>query len=98
MRKCCSYPVWQSPKRECSGHGRALCRYGGEEFALICHSAALRESVAIAERLQEIIRCNQLTFGTETLRVTASFGVAVFRFNDECTVGGFLNRADRLLY
>ena len=74
------------------------CRYGGEEFALILPSAALRESVAITERLQESIRCSQVTFGTETVRVTASFGVAVFRFTDECTVGAFLNRADRLLY
>jgi diguanylate cyclase (GGDEF)-like protein len=74
------------------------CRYGGEEFALILPSAALRESVAIAERLQESIRRNQFTFGTETVRITASFGVAVFRFTDECTVDAFLNRADRLLY
>lgn len=74
------------------------CRYGGEEFALILPSAALRESVAIAERLQEGIRLNQFTFGTETVKITASFGVAVFRFTDECTVGEFLNRADRLLY
>jgi diguanylate cyclase (GGDEF)-like protein len=74
------------------------CRYGGEEFALILPSATLRESVAISERLQEIIRRNQVTFGTQTVRVTASFGVVVFRFTDECSVGAFLNRADRLLY
>jgi len=74
------------------------CRYGGEEFALILPSAAVREAVAIAQRLQEITRRNAVTFGTETVRITASFGVAVFRFTDECTVGAFLNRADRLLY
>ena len=74
------------------------CRYGGEEFALILPSAALRESVAIAERLQEGIRRNQFAFGTETVQITASFGVAVFRFTDESTVGEFLNKADRLLY
>ncbi len=74
------------------------CRYGGEEFALILPSAALRESVAIAERLQESIRGNYVAFGTETVRITASFGVAVFRYTDECTAGAFLNRADRLLY
>jgi len=54
--------------------------------------------VAIAQRLQEITRRNAVTFGTETVRITASFGVAVFRFTDECTVGAFLNRADQLLY
>jgi diguanylate cyclase (GGDEF)-like protein len=74
------------------------CRYGGEEFALILPGAALRESTAIAERLREITRCNPVSFGTETVRITASLGVAVFRYTDECTVGEFLNRADRLLY
>ncbi|MFZ0927630.1 MAG: GGDEF domain-containing protein [Syntrophobacteraceae bacterium] len=74
------------------------CRYGGEEFALILPGAALRESIAIAERLREIARSNPVSFGTETVRITASFGVAVFRYTDECTVGEFLNRADRLLY
>src|SRR5208337_1073463 len=39
------------------------CRYGGEEFALILPSAARRESVAIAERLQESIRGNYVAFG-----------------------------------
>jgi diguanylate cyclase (GGDEF)-like protein len=74
------------------------CRYGGEEFALILPGAPLRESIAIAERLRETTRCNPVAFGTETVRITASFGIAVFRFTDECTVGAFLNRADRLLY
>ena len=74
------------------------CRYGGEEFALILPGAALRESIAIAERLRENIGSNPVSFGTETVRITASFGVAVFRYTDECTVGEFLNRADRLLY
>ncbi len=74
------------------------CRYGGEEFALILPSAAFRESVAITERLQENIRRNEVTFGTETVRITASCGVAVFSYADECSVGAFLNRADRLMY
>jgi len=74
------------------------CRYGGEEFALILPGASLRESIAIAERLREMTRSNPVTFGTETVRITASFGVAVFRCTDECTGGAFLSRADRLLY
>lgn len=74
------------------------CRYGGEEFALILPGASLRQSIGIAERLREITRSNPVTFGTQTVSITASFGIAVFRFTDECTVGAFLNRADRLLY
>ncbi|HYA40548.1 MAG TPA: GGDEF domain-containing protein [Syntrophobacteraceae bacterium] len=74
------------------------CRYGGEEFSLILPGASLMQSVRIAERLQESIRSKPITFDSKTLRITASFGVAVFRYTDESTVGAFLNRADRLLY
>jgi len=74
------------------------CRYGGEEFALILPGASLRQSIRIAERLQEATRRSQLDFNGQLLRVTASFGVAVFPFSDESTAGAFLNRADHLLY
>lgn len=74
------------------------CRYGGEEFALILPGASLRQSIRIAERLQEATRGSRIDFEGQTLSVTASFGVAVFRFSDESTVGAFLHRADQLLY
>lgn len=74
------------------------CRYGGEEFAIILPGASLMQSVRIAERLQGVIRSNPVTLGSETLTVTASFGVAVFQYGDECSAGEFLSKADRLLY
>jgi len=74
------------------------CRYGGEEFAVILPGASLRQSTLIAERLRETTRSSAVTFGDLSLKITASFGVAVFRFPDECTVVEFLNRADQLLY
>jgi len=74
------------------------CRYGGEEFALILPGATLIQSVRIAERLRETTRKTPVIFGTETLKITASFGVTVFHFSDKSTVGEFLNRADQLLY
>ena len=74
------------------------CRYGGEEFAVILPGASLRQSTRIAERLRENIRSNPVPFGENSIKITASFGVAVFRFGDECTLGEFLNKADRLLY
>jgi diguanylate cyclase (GGDEF)-like protein len=74
------------------------CRYGGEEFTLILPGASILQSVRIAQRLQETIRSNPVALGSGTLRITASFGVAVFRHTDEYSVGTFLSRADRLLY
>lgn len=74
------------------------CRYGGEEFALILPGASIFQSVRIAERIRETTRRNPAVFSAKTVRITASFGAAVFRSTDESTVGAFLNRADRLLY
>jgi diguanylate cyclase (GGDEF)-like protein len=74
------------------------CRYGGEEFAVILPGASLRQSIGIAERLRETTRSNLITFGEQTLRITGSFGVVVYRSSDEYTVGTFLNRADQFLY
>ena len=74
------------------------CRYGGEEFAVILPGASLRQSTLIAERLRETTRSNPVTFGDQIVKITASFGVAVFRFSDESTVGAFLDKADKLLY
>jgi diguanylate cyclase (GGDEF)-like protein len=74
------------------------CRYGGEEFALILPGASLRESIMIAQRLRETLRCNPVTLNDVSVTITASFGVAFFRYCDEYSVGGFLDRTDRLLY
>jgi diguanylate cyclase (GGDEF)-like protein len=74
------------------------CRYGGEEFALVLPGASTRQSIKIAERLRETIRCNPVSFENESVTITASFGVAVFRYSDECSARGFVDRADRLLY
>ena len=74
------------------------CRYGGEEFALVLPGASTRESIKIAERLRETIRCNPVSFDNVSVTITASFGVAVFRYKDECSAHAFVDRADRLLY
>jgi two-component system cell cycle response regulator len=74
------------------------CRYGGEEFALVLPGASLRQSALIAERLREIIHNGEINFGGRVLTVTASFGVAVFRFSEQSSVSEFLNKADALLY
>jgi len=74
------------------------CRYGGEEFSLILPGASLMQSVRIAERLRETIRSTPVIVDSKSLRITASFGVAVFRHTDDCTAGAFLDKADRLLY
>ena len=71
-------------------------RYGGEEFAVLLPRTPLDEAGDIAGRLRERLRAQPIDVGGETLRVTASFGVAsrVARESEE----GFLARCDRALY
>jgi diguanylate cyclase (GGDEF)-like protein len=74
------------------------CRYGGEEFAIILPGASLREAVRIAERLSENIRYSPIVLGDDSVSITASFGVTVFRANDGTTPAQLVKRADELLY
>lgn len=70
-----------------------LFRIGGEEFVLLLPDTTLEGAMAVAWRLQEVVRSHSFP---EVGNVTASFGVA-------CAVGGegldaLLKRADRALY
>ena len=71
-----------------------VCRFGGEEFAVLMRSADAPSATIASERLRariEAMRVAPLEAG-----VTASFGVAQWRPGE--TPGSLLQRADKLLY
>ncbi len=76
-----------------------VCRYGGEEFAIILPSADIKEAMFIAERLRENIEkqafLNQEILPQKTL--TASLGVATFPDNG-ATSSELIRNADKALY
>jgi diguanylate cyclase (GGDEF)-like protein len=76
-----------------------LCRYGGEEFALICPQTSGEEALALAIRVQRMV--GEAEFAAEgvndPLRVTVSCGVAVFP-EDAAEPDRLLTRADAALY
>jgi diguanylate cyclase (GGDEF)-like protein len=51
-------------------------RYGGEEFALLLPHTAKMNAWIVAERLRTKIEALELSYESQTLSVTASFGVA----------------------
>jgi len=53
-----------------------LCRYGGEEFAIICRDTTEAQGAILAERLRMAIQDHRFTFEQLSLRVTVSVGVA----------------------
>ena len=72
-----------------------VCRYGGEEFVVLCPNTPLAESVALAERLRAAIEHTHWTRGGITVAVTCSFGVAEISSQPTSTL---VEDADQALY
>jgi diguanylate cyclase (GGDEF)-like protein len=73
------------------------CRFGGEEFAVILPVTRLPQAVHAAERLRVSLEKNPATVDQLSLRVTASFGVDVYRGRTRLSPDAFIERADRFL-
>ena len=72
-------------------------RYGGEEFAVLLPQTDLEGAERLAERLRQSMATRRLTVEPgETVRVTASFGVAAFP--DSPTPAALFAAADEALY
>jgi two-component system, cell cycle response regulator len=73
------------------------CRFGGEEFAVILPVTQLPQAVHAAERLRRALEKNPATVEKETVPVTASFGVDVYRGRTRLSPDKFIERTDRFL-
>lgn len=80
----------------------SIVRYGGEEFLLILPETDLREGVLLAERLRHSFAASDTAHGAnDTIRTTASFGVATFDFalsQEVITLDSLIASADDMLY
>lgn len=74
-----------------------VCRYGGEEFLLLMANVDLPTAVARAESLRQQTAAMHIEWGTQTLKVTASFGVACFPLHGH-SPDELVYAADRALY
>ncbi len=75
--------------------GETICRYGGEEFVVLCPDTRLQDAIQRAERLRHAIS-NHPMGGKVQLNVTASFGVSEIEKDD--SPDKLLHRADQALY
>ncbi len=71
-----------------------VCRYGGEEFAILTPAVNSAGAVILAERLRVAIAAASFTHVGAALTLTCSFGVAEAADDG----AGILGRADRSLY
>jgi diguanylate cyclase (GGDEF)-like protein len=74
-----------------------LARYGGEEFAIVAPETDCEQARQMADRIRKAISAAELTSEEGSLRVTASFGVAMLE-DDEAGPESVMRRADVALY
>ena len=82
-----------------SRENETLCRYGGEEFAILVSNESLEGTVKIAEEIRSTLEHARLKRkGSERQigQITASFGVACYRPGE--SIEDFIARADAALY
>ncbi|MBL8049297.1 MAG: GGDEF domain-containing protein [Chthonomonas sp.] len=79
--------------RENALANEVVCRYGGEEFAIVCDGSTLAEAIEIAERYRHAIETSEW----EHRLVTASFGVSQAELADPSRAE-MIARADQSLY
>jgi len=72
-----------------------VCRFGGDEFAVIMPATSLLDGIGIAKRLQEFTA--HFTWKM-ALRVSASFGMAAFEPSNPLNAEEFFKQADNELY
>ncbi len=75
-----------------------LCRYGGEEFAVILPGTRLHAAKRAAKRLQAALISSPVELQGRMVPLTASFGVDTYTTLEEITARNFLKRADRYLF
>ncbi len=75
-----------------------VARYGGEEFVLLLVNASLSNSLAVAEELRTAIENLSLDVEGQTIRFTASFGVAIDSPTGNANAQDLVNDADKALY
>ncbi|MBF0117549.1 MAG: diguanylate cyclase [Desulfobacterales bacterium] len=75
-----------------------LCRYGGEEFAIILTNTNAQHAINAVERFRERVAQNVFAFGGTEFHVTISIGLASFRSSKPQSSDDLIGMADHALY
>ncbi|MEI6126285.1 MAG: diguanylate cyclase, partial [Pseudomonadota bacterium] len=75
-----------------------LCRYGGEEFAIIFPNTASDNTYRICERFRQMIDRHSFTYETLELHCSVSIGISSIVSSETDTLSGFVEQADKALF
>jgi len=75
-----------------------VCRYGGEEFAIIFPETHLNLAVKVADRIREMIAFTPVVYDGGKINLTASMGASVYMKASTLDIGDFVDSVDKYLY
>ena len=75
-----------------------VCRYGGEEFAVIFPETHLNLAVKVADRIRQHVYDNPLPVDDGEIRLTASMGASVYMKTSILDLVDFVDSVDKYLY
>ncbi len=75
-----------------------VCRYGGEEFAMIFPETHLNLAVKVAERIRLEIQNNPVPLDDGEIKLTASMGASVYMKTSVLDIDDFVDSVDKYLY
>jgi len=84
--------------KECIRQSDLICRYGGEEFAVILPSTQLEKARIVCERFRGTVNQHQFKYNSSQINVTVSIGVAAFNHSIPESVNDLIAKADEALY
>jgi diguanylate cyclase (GGDEF)-like protein len=74
----------------------SISRWGGEEFLILGTSCKLADGVCLAEKIRIAIERHKIDFKDSKLKITMTFGVAVF--DPKKSIDEIIKEADEMLY
>ena len=75
-----------------------VCRYGGEEFAVILPETDLHAAIPVAERIRLTLAETPLQHGELQLKLTASLGLTTYQPYSLSSAAELISQADHYLY
>lgn len=75
-----------------------ICRLGGDEFLLLLPQTNLSEAKKVAEKLRKLIEEHVFHLGSQTVTITASFGVSRLICANNDSLINYYSSVDKALY